>query len=139
MMAEKKNPFSERRIVPRCEINTEVKVLINSQNRDQEFSARSLNISLQALAVSCHDALIHAILAQNIYPHECEVELCLPGESSPFRLQTQVVTHRRLSQLRYQLVLRFGTMNESMQEKLLNKLASLRVVASKMTAVSLAV
>lgn len=139
MVVEKKIPLSERRIVPRCDIDTEVKILINSRNRDQEFTGRSINISLQALALSCDDALIQAILAQNTYPHECEVEFCLAGETKPFRIKTQVVTHRRLSQLQYQLILRFGSLNKSVQEKLLDELASLRVVASKRTAVSLAV
>ncbi len=139
MVVEKKIPFSERRILPRCDIDTEVQVLIHSQNRDQVFSGRSINISMQALALSCDDALIQAILAQNTYPHECEVVFCLAGESEPFRIKTQVVTHRRLSQVQYQLVLRFGSLNKSVQEKLLDELASLRVVASKSTAVSLAV
>ena len=45
-----------------------------------------------------------------------------------FEIQTQVVTHRRLSQHNYQLVFLFTSLNKSVQEKLLNELASFRVM-----------
>ncbi len=138
MVPEKQIPFSERRILPRCAIDTEVKIQIESGGETEEYSARSINISLRSFELSCDDALIQAILAQNAYPHTCETSFAIAEVSRSFRLKTQVLTHRRLSRDSYQLVLRFIDLETDIQERLLNQLASLRVMDNKAQKVSLA-
>jgi len=131
MVIEKQIPFSERRILPRCAIDTEVKIQIESGGATGEYTARSINISLRAFELSCDDALIQAILGQNAYPHTCHISFAIAEVSRPFKLKTQVLTHRRLSRDRYQLVLRFIDLEADVQERLLNQLASLRVIDNK--------
>ncbi|PCJ40923.1 MAG: hypothetical protein COA71_10000 [SAR86 cluster bacterium] len=119
----------ERRVLPRCPLDTEVEVLINSQNADMLFHTKSLNISLRGIELSCDDSLIQAILAQKAYPHICKISFKLPGLTKAFDIKTHVVIHRRLSQHNYQLVLLFNNMSKRVHEKLLNELASFRVLA----------
>lgn len=128
MAKQSKTQHVERRVLPRCPIDTDVEVAINSQGADMQFQTSSTNISLRGIELSCDDALIQAILAQKIYPHVCYIRFKLPGCVKDFEIQTQVVTHRRLSQHNYQLVLLFTSLNKSVQEKLLNELASFRVM-----------
>ncbi|MAM71050.1 MAG: hypothetical protein CMP91_07920 [Gammaproteobacteria bacterium] len=117
----------ERRILPRCELDTQVEVSLESRGEIREYSVKSINISMRAIELSCGDALIQAILAQSTYPHECEVSFSIPGQSKEYNFTTHVVTHRRLSQNEYQLVLRFCEMKKSVQEKLLDGLTTIQV------------
>lgn len=118
----------ERRVLPRCPIDTGVDVAINSQGAEMQFLTNSTNISLRGIELSCDDALIQAILAQKTYPHVCKISFKLPGYAKDFEIQTQVVTHRRLSQHNYQLILLFTSLSKALEEKLLNELASFRVM-----------
>ena len=128
MVKQAKTPSTERRVLPRCPIDTEVNVSINSQGAEMQFLTNSANISLRGIELSCDDGLIQAILAQKTYPHICKISFTLPGYVKAFEVQTQVVTHRRLSQHNYQLVLLFTSLSKRAQEKLLNELASFRVM-----------
>lgn len=119
----------ERRVLPRCPLTTTVEVEINSQGENRLFKTESLNISLRGIELACDDALIEAILAQNVYPHACKITFKMPGQSKAFELKTQVVTHRRLSQHNYQLVLVFNEISKRVHEKLLDELATFRIVA----------
>lgn len=118
----------ERRVLPRCPLDSEVDVLINSQGDELLFKTKSINVSLRGIELACDDSLIQAILAQKTYPHLCKISFKLPGLSRAFEIKTQVATHRRLSQHNYQLILLFNNMSKRMHEKLLNELASFRVM-----------
>lgn len=128
MSKQSKAPGVERRALPRCPIDTEVDVSINSQGAEMKFLTHSINISLRGIELSCDDELIQAILAQKTYPHICKISFKLPGYVKAFDVKTQVVTHRRLSQHNYQLVLLFTSLSKRAHEKLLNELASFRVM-----------
>ncbi len=128
MAKQSKVPGIERRVLPRCPIDTEVNVTINSQGAEMQFLTKSANISLRGIELSCDDGLIQAILAQKTYPHICNISFKLPGYVKAFEVKTQVVTHRRLSQQHYQLILLFVNLSKRAQEKLLNELASFRVM-----------
>lgn len=119
----------ERRVLPRCPLSTNVDVEINSRGENLHFTTASINISLRGIELACDDNLIQAILAQDIYPHACKIKFRIPGHDKDFEIKTQVVTHRRLSQHNYQLVLVFNSISKSVHEKLLNELASFRLVA----------
>ncbi|MDG2091445.1 MAG: hypothetical protein P8J61_10200 [Gammaproteobacteria bacterium] len=113
--------------MPRCSLVTDVEVLINSKDTELVFHTNSLNVSLRGIELSCDDGLIQAILAQKAYPHVCKIIFKLSGYSKALEIKTQVVTHRRLSQHNYQLILLFNNMSKRLHEKLLNELASFRV------------
>tara|TARA_R110000824_G_scaffold7892_4_gene35875 strand:+ start:107941 stop:108375 length:435 start_codon:yes stop_codon:yes gene_type:complete len=119
----------ERRVLPRCPLATTVELEINSQGENRLFKTESINISLRGIELACDDALIQAILAQNVYPHACKIKFNMPGHSKMFELKTQVVTHRRLSQHNYQLILVFNDISKRTHEKLLDELATFRIVA----------
>ncbi len=118
----------ERRIYPRCDLDTDVLVEINSRDENLQFSVKSINISLRGIELSCDDSLIQAILAQNTYPHVCQINFRIPGHANAFDFKSQVITHRRLSQNHYQLVFLFVDLSKELQECLINELASFRVV-----------
>lgn len=129
MAARERIPLHERRALPRCPLDTEVEISIQSQGNERSFQTRSINLSLRVLELSCGDELIQAILAQDMYPHECEIRLTLPDQDKAIKMKTQVVTHRRLSQREYQLVLRFVNPSKTIQEKLVTQLASLGLIS----------
>lgn len=83
---------------------------------------------MRGIELACNDDLIQAILAQNTYPHECKIKFKIPGHPKLFEVSSQVVTHRRLSQQNYQLVLLFTNMSKTTHEKLLNELAAFQVM-----------
>lgn len=118
----------ERRVLPRCPLDTDVEVLIDSKGAEMLFNTKSINISLRGIELACDDGLIQAILAQKMYPHICKLSFKLPALTKAFEIKTQVVTHRRLSQHNYQLILLFNNMSKRMHEKLHNELASFRVM-----------
>jgi c-di-GMP-binding flagellar brake protein YcgR len=130
MVKQSKAPAIERRVLPRCSIDTSVDLLINSQGTEMQFQTKSSNISLRGIELACNDELIQAILAQKTYPHLCKISFKLPGYEKAFEIHTQVVTHRRLSQHNYQLVLLFINMSKAVEGKLLNELASFRVMTT---------
>ncbi len=74
----------ERRVLPRCPLDTDVEVLVNSQDADLRFQAQSVNISMRGIELACDDQLIQAILAQKAYPHICKISFKLPGLSKAF-------------------------------------------------------
>ena len=83
---------------------------------------------MRGVELACNDDLIQAILAKNTYPHECKIKFKIPGHPKLFEVSSQVVTHRRLSQQNYQLVLLFTNMSKTTHEKLLNELAAFQVM-----------
>lgn len=113
--------------MPRCPLQTDVEVLIDSQDKELLFQTKSINLSLRGIELACDDGLIQAILAQKTYPHMCKISFNLPGYNKALEIKSQVVTHRRLSQHNYQLILLFNKMSKRLQEKLLNELASFRI------------
>ncbi len=94
-------------------MDPEVEVFINSQDTDKQFKTKSINIFLRGIELACGDGLIQAILAQKAYPHICKISFKLPGNTKYFEVKTQVVTHRRLSQQNYQLILLFTKISKS--------------------------
>jgi len=58
--------------------------------------------------VSCDHTLISALLEQTHYPRTCTITFAMPGNETTFEIDCQVVTHRRLSQNHFYLVMLFS-------------------------------
>lgn len=119
---------AERRSFPRFTIEFPVQVKVNTVDSNdtanaQNFSAQASNLSRTSIEFSCDDQLVRALLAQQSLPYTCELEFVLPWHARVFRLQAQLVTHRRKSQYLYVLVMLFQHENET-QELLLDSLLS---------------
>jgi hypothetical protein len=97
----------DRRSFPRYPLTFPVKVGIDSHNEDIEFKASSVNVSRSSIEISCDNSLIEHLLAQDKYPYTCKLNFKVPNQSHIFEVESRVVTHRRLSQIHYHLVLIF--------------------------------
>lgn len=100
----------ERRLFPRYPLVFPVAIRIDSHNEPLEYNADSVNISRSSIQISCENGLIDHLLAQDKYPHTCHLSFNIPDQDHFFELEAQVVSHRRLSQSRYYLVLIFPDM-----------------------------
>lgn len=112
----------ERRSFPRfpVDIPVEVRVPANS-NTAQMFPALASNLSRTSIQISCQAELVSALLRQQQLPFTCELAFVLPWHKHAFKLSAQVVTHRRVSQHQYVLVLLLKHDDER-QETLLDDL-----------------
>ena len=98
---------------------------LKSPYMQQAFSIQSLLVGGNPFDTTSIYSLIHYL------EREWGVHFAMGGTGSltkAFEIKTQVVTHRRLSQHNYQLILLFNNMSKRMHEKLLNELASFRVM-----------
>ena len=98
----------ERRAYPRSPVDFPVQVLVPVEAGDPqplEFPAGASTLSRTSLEIACSAGLIAALLRQCQFPYACRVRFALPGLDGHFDLKGQVVTHRRLSQQQYVLVL----------------------------------
>jgi hypothetical protein len=110
----------ERRSYPRYPVELSVLVEVPSE-RCTFRDATASNLSRTSIQFSCHADLVAALLQQQVLPYTCELRFRLPWHKHEFKLKAQVVTHRRLSQQEYVLVLLFRHEDEN-QELLLDRL-----------------
>lgn len=114
----------ERRSYPRYLIDFQVKVTLPadaSGDKPQSFVAEASNLSRTSVQFSCTGELVTALLRQQQLPYICDLEFSLPVKDKKFNVPAQLVTHRRVSQLQYVLVLLLRHTDEA-QEAVLDKL-----------------
>lgn len=123
---------AERRSCPRYHVDFELNVTVRDTNDGEEeqiFRAHALNLSRISIELSCGDGLVSALLRQRELPHTCELEFSLPWDAHVFMLDGQLVTHRRLSQFEYVVVLMLKHQDEQ-QADLLDTLLSRKAMQS---------
>ncbi len=94
----------ERRLYPRFPLTCEVRVTLPEAGG--EFIAEATHLSRSSIQLNCTPALFTALLKQQRLPYSCGLEFKLPWHKRLFRSEAYMVTHRRLSQMQYVLVLR---------------------------------
>lgn len=117
---------AERRLSPRYPLIFPVEVHIDSQNQPLDFKTSSVNLSISSIEICCDNALIDHLLAQDKYPHTCQLSFKIPDQDNLFKLESQVVSHRRLSQNSYYLVLIFPDLSVEESGLLLEYLSLLQ-------------
>lgn len=110
--------MKERRAFPRYPITFSVTVALSGPDGEQKFDSECVDISRSSIQVSCDNELVEALLAQDEYPHTAKLAFSIPGDSEPYAVQSQVVTHRRLAQNHYYLVLVFNDFSEGSDGRL---------------------
>jgi hypothetical protein len=111
----------ERRSYPRYPVDFVVSVVVPADPTVTVHVAGAANISCTSIQFNCQAELVAALLRQQTLPYTCELQFHLPWHVHEFRLKALVVTHRRLSQQQYVLVLLFRHEDEA-QELLLDRL-----------------
>lgn len=114
--------MKERRAFPRYPITFPVGVTLTGQEVNMRFDTECVDVSRSSIQISCDNRLIEALLAQEDYPHTAKIDFGIPGDSSPFNIFAQVVTHRRLSQNQFYLVLVFNEFHQGSDEQLADDL-----------------
>ena len=117
MIAKRK----ERRAFPRFPITFPIKVGLTGPNGKLQFNAECVELSRSSIQISCDSHLIEALLAQEEYPHMAKLDFKMPDRSR-FSVASQVVTHRRLAQNHYYLVLVYTEFHEGSDELLAGEL-----------------
>lgn len=100
----------ERRAFPRYPVDFPVQVQVpdeGEQTRVLDFPAGASTLSRTSLEIACSAELIVALLRQRQLPYACRVRFSIPGSAMQFDVRGHVITHRRLSQHQYVLVLLF--------------------------------
>ena len=123
--------MKEKRTFPRYPITFPVKVGIDGPEKKHKFNTQCVDISRSSVQISCDSAMVEALLAQENYPHMVDLDFSIP-DGSVFSIFSQVVTHRRLAQNQYYLVLVFNEFHKGADEQLAEylkdfKLGGLRV------------
>lgn len=98
----------ERRSYPRYTMEFSVKVVLPDNTAGKPgatFEAEATNLSRTSVQFNCKAGLVSALLQQQQLPYTCVLEFSLPMHKKVFTLPAQVVTHRRISQFDYVLVL----------------------------------
>lgn len=95
----------ERRSFPRYPVQCPVEVTLPESMPGATFAASSGTLSRTSIQIECTAELVTALLKQQKLPYSCRLEFKLPGHKHTFRIDASVVTHRRLSQQSYVLVL----------------------------------
>lgn len=116
----------DRRSYPRYPLEFPVDVELDAQNQQLEFKAESVNISKASIEINCDNHLIDKLRAQNKYPQTCKLIFKLPGQKDIFKVESQVVTHRRISQNSYYLALVFPALKEEKRDLLEETLSVLQ-------------
>lgn len=96
---------SERRSYPRYPVQCPVEVTLPEDRTETVHAANSSNLSRTSIQIECSSDLVAALLRQQKLPYACRLKFKLPWYKHSFRLDAHVVTHRRLSQHQYVLVL----------------------------------
>ncbi|MDC0598845.1 PilZ domain-containing protein [Gammaproteobacteria bacterium] len=118
--------LAERRILPRYPLEFSVSIFFDLQDETKTFDVHSVNISSSSMEISCDEETIQALLAQQRYPQTCKLKFQIPGQEYTFDVESQVVTHRRLSQRQYYLVLSFVDFDDKSSELLQEYLNEMR-------------
>ena len=95
---------------------------LTGSSENIEFKSQCVDVSRSSIQISCDSSLVQALLANDEYPHTAKLDFSIPGDASQFKVVSQVVTHRRLSQDHYYLVLVFNDFQEGSDEQLANDL-----------------
>lgn len=123
---------AERRSCPRYPVNFQIGVTVRSTDsghQEQSFRAQASNLSRTSIEFKCDHELVSALLKQRELPYTCELEFSLPGNEHVFRLDSQVITHRRTSQFQYVVALMLKH-QDAHQENLLDTLLRQRLPCS---------
>lgn len=114
--------MKERRAFPRYPITFPVDFGLNGKEGKVGFNSECVDISRSSIQISYDSNLVQALLANDEYPHTAKLDFSIPGDKSVFSIVSQVVTHRRLSQDHYYLVLVFNEFHAGSDEQLANDL-----------------
>jgi hypothetical protein len=113
---------SERRSFPRYPVRFPVTITLPEDDTNTVYEATANSLSRTSVQIECSAALIAALLRQTKLPYMSHLEFVLPWQKRhTFNIDASVVTHRRLSQQDYVLVLLFRHFDQK-QEALLDKL-----------------
>lgn len=112
----------ERRAFPRYPITFPVKFGLNGAEDNLKYESECADISRSSIQISCDSELVEALLASDEYPHTATLDFMIPEDKSTFLVAGHVVTHRRLSQNNYYLVLMFLDFHEGSDEQLVEDL-----------------
>ena len=115
---ERKGIMKERRAFPRYPITFPFNIGLKTAAGSQQFNTECVDVSRSSIQISCESQVIEVLLAQDEYPHTAKLEFRMPGDRSTFSILSQVVTHRRLAQNHYYLVLVFSDFHEGSDEQL---------------------
>jgi hypothetical protein len=96
---------AERRSFPRYPVKCPVLVTLPDDDTGTVHDAEVNTLSRTSIQIECSAELIAALLRQTKLPYCCSLQFTLPWYKHKFRLEASVVTHRRLSQQQYVLVL----------------------------------
>lgn len=121
--------MTERRLHPRYFLNFPLVVQVESRGELKVFESESVNLSKSAIEIRGDGAMVAAFMAQSAYPHFCELGFRLPGHGEEMVMECQLITHRRLSQHCYQLVLQFSEFVSGNAELLAQHLEGMQQLA----------
>jgi hypothetical protein len=113
-----KGNMKERRAFPRYPITFPIIIGINTAEGKLQFNTECVDVSRSSIQISCESQVIEVLLAQDEYPHTAQMDFRMPGDKSNFSILGQVVTHRRLAQNHYYLVLVFSEFLDGSDEQL---------------------
>jgi hypothetical protein len=115
---------AERRSFPRYPVKSPVIVSLPEDETATIYECECNTLSRTSIQIECSSELIAALLQQTRLPYSCSLQFTLPWYNHTFRVEASVVTHRRLSQQQYVLVLLLrhaDLQQESLLENQLNK------------------
>jgi hypothetical protein len=114
---------TERRSYPRFLVHFPLSISLPNDPDARVYSAEAKNLSRTSLAFKCHADLVMALLKQEKLPLTCSLMFKLPHHAHVYRLEAQILTHRRLSQFQYSLVVLFRHNDPAQEELLGNEVA----------------
>ena len=118
----------ERRSYPRYPVSCPVEVTLpeadSSEDRSAVHQAICNNLSRSSIQIECRAEMVAALLRQQKLPYACTLRFTLPWCDHPFHIDAQVVTHRRMSQFQYVLVLLLRHADPAGEEQLEQQLAA---------------
>ena len=113
---------SDRRSFPRYPVQCPVIVTL-PDDPNATFNVKSNSLSRTSIQIECSQDLITALLRQQGLPYKCHLEFALPWHKHRYSVDASVVTHRRLSQQDYVLVLLLRHDDSAQEEMLEQQLA----------------
>lgn len=114
--------MKEKRAFPRYPITFPVKLGLKGGDGTLQYKTECVDVSRSSIQISCESQVVNALLSQEEYPHMVHLDFTIPGDRAAFAIIAQVVTHRRLSQNQYYLVLVFNEFETGSDEQLANEL-----------------
>ena len=115
----------ERRSFPRYPVQFPVTVTLPEDDTNTVYHASANSLSRTSIQIECDANLIAALLRQTKLPYMSHLEFVLPWQKKhTFNIDASVVTHRRLSQQDYVLVLLFRHFDQNQEAQLEKLLAT---------------